>query len=391
MTRLQHMIAFLFVFAFILAGLHAYIGLRISHYLPLSNGEKHALMIVLATLASLTLIAVPLSFYLPFFLARIVSWVVFPWMGFLVLFVTAFLAADALSFVLGNIGPAFSVQRGIGLSALALTLILGLYSMGNGLRPVLVRPLTIVANKLPASFDGFKVVQLSDLHISPMVDGRWLRSIVDRVNELNPDMIVITGDLADGDVRVLGGEVASLADLKAPMGVYFVTGNHDYYSGADAWCALLSRLGLRILRNERVEVRSANGKDRFDLVGVEDYASSIFPGHAANLKGAMNGHDENVFSLLLAHQPKVIDEAASLGVDLVLSGHTHAGQIWPFTYLVYLEQPYASGLHSYRDTQIYISPGTGFWGPPMRLGNKAEITEITLRTENASSLSKLPR
>jgi hypothetical protein len=279
------------------------------------------------------------------------------------------------------------IQRAFGLTALSATAVLGGVSLWNGMRPVIVRPLTVTLDRLPQSLDGLRIAQITDLHIGPMVGSEWLRQVVDKVNALKPDLIAVTGDVVDGSVEELRQHVAPLADLAAPLGVYFITGNHEYYSGVDAWCAHIATLGLRVLRNERVSITAGAQQDSFDLAGVDDWASHAFPGEGPNLPKALAGRNPDKPLVLLAHQPAAIHEAAAHGVDLQLSGHTHGGQIWPFTYLVYLQQPYVEGLHRHRDTatQIYVSAGTGFWGPPMRLGTKAEITHITLRSSQKQS------
>jgi predicted MPP superfamily phosphohydrolase len=272
------------------------------------------------------------------------------------------------------------IQRLFGIAALGATGLLGGFSLWNGLRPVTVKPLSVTLNRLPKPLDGLRIVQITDLHIGPMVGGNWLRQVVDQVNALKPDMIAVTGDLVDGSVEELTAHVAPIDNLKASLGVYFITGNHEYYSGVEAWCAHIAKLGLRVLRNERVSITVSSG-DSFDLAGVDDWRSRQFAGEGPDLPKALAGRDQNKTLILLAHQPAAISEAAQHGVDLQLSGHTHGGQIWPFKYLVYLQQPYVEGLHRHRDTgtQIYVSPGTGFWGPPMRFGTTAEITHIILR------------
>jgi hypothetical protein len=191
-------------------------------------------------------------------------------------------------------------------------------------------------------------------------------------------MIVITGDLVDGSVEELAQHVAPLADLRSQYGTYFVTGNHEYYSGVDQWCAYLTNIGVHVLRNERVSITNSSDES-FDLAGVDDWSSRRFP--AEDLDTALAGRDPDKTLILLAHQPAAAHVAAAQGVDLQLSGHTHGGQIWPFNYLVPLQQPYTQGLyrHGNTQTQVYVSAGTGFWGPPMRLGTSAEITLITLR------------
>jgi predicted MPP superfamily phosphohydrolase len=226
--------------------------------------------------------------------------------------------------------------------------------------------------------DGFKIVQLTDIHVGPTIGRGFVEELVSKVAALAPDVIAITGDLVDGSVEALREHVAPLADLRAKQGVFFVTGNHEYYSGVDAWIAELRRIGVRVLRNERVELRGKDGADAIDLAGIDD-ASAHGNGHGPDLEKAVRGRDPNRPLVLLAHQPKQIADAERHGVALQLSGHTHGGQIWPFSLAVLLQQPFVQGLHRRGDVQIYVSPGTGYWGPPMRVGTQCEITEITLR------------
>jgi uncharacterized protein len=179
----------------------------------------------------------------------------------------------------------------------------------------------------------------------------------------------------DGSVSELREHIAPLAKLRARYGVYFVTGNHEYYSGADAWCAELERIGIRVLRNERVTI-GENGAS-FDLAGIDDH--SAFGGdHGADLPRAVRGRDPTRELVLLAHQPRAIFDAVRHGVGLQLSGHTHGGQIWPWNYFVRLQQPVVSGLRRFGETWLFVSNGTGYWGPPMRLLAPAEITQIRL-------------
>ena len=231
---------------------------------------------------------------------------------------------------------------------------------------------------LPEAFRGFRIVQLSDIHVGPTIDGDFVSGVVETVNGLKPDLVAITGDLVDGGVRELGDAVAPLAELRAPDGVYFTTGNHEYYSGVGPWMDFLPTLGVTVLRNTRVWIE--RDASRIALAGVDDHTAAGFGGgHGADYSAALGGLDEKETVILMAHQPKQIEAATTLGVDLVLSGHTHGGQLWPFGVLVRLAQPYVSGLHRHDDrAQIYVSRGTGFWGPPMRVGAPAEITEIVL-------------
>jgi predicted MPP superfamily phosphohydrolase len=245
--------------------------------------------------------------------------------------------------------------------------------------PIAVRRVDVSLARLPTVHDGFRLVQLSDIHVGSTIGRAFVEDVVRRANELGPDLVAITGDLVDGSVADLAEAVAPLAGLRARHGVYFVTGNHEYYSGAEAWIAELPRLGIRVLRNERVSIGA--GAEAFDLAGIDDHSAERFGGmpHDAAIARALGDRDPTREVVLLAHQPRSFAEAARLGVGLQLSGHTHGGQIWPFGVIVQLSQPFLAGLHRQGASQIYVSRGTGYWGPPMRLGAPAEITELVLR------------
>jgi predicted MPP superfamily phosphohydrolase len=385
----KRMFTFLGMFALILLFSHFYMFMRISYYLQLTGQERGYVALLLGGFAFLTLLALPLSRLLPRWLANIVTWIVYPWMGIALLMFVTLLATDAVWLLVQLVPsvhlpePRTLLKLCFGIVALSIVAILSGIALWKGVGPVSIKPVAITLKNLPKTLNGFRIVQLTDVHIGPMINGKWLRRVVNKVNALKPDLIVITGDLVDGSVQELGKHVAPLADLRAANGTFFVTGNHEYYSGAEEWCAYVTSLGIRVLRNERVSIPvNASADASFDLAGINDLASRHFPGEGADLNKALAGRDNHKTLILLAHQPVVIDEAAAMGVDLQLSGHTHGGQIWPFTYLVYLQQPYAKGLYHYNDTktQIYVSPGTGFWGPPMRLGTTAEITHITLQS-----------
>jgi predicted MPP superfamily phosphohydrolase len=231
----------------------------------------------------------------------------------------------------------------------------------------------------PPALSGFRVALLSDLHVGSVLGRRFVERVVERTSALRPDLVAIVGDLVDGTPSILGPALEPLSRLWAPHGVFFVTGNHEYYSGVDAWLVHLPRLGIRVLQNERVEVgdRSPGGA-RFDLAGVHDWHAARFA-EGPDLQKALRGRFPERPLVLLAHQPAQVEEASQAGVSLQLSGHTHGGQIWPFGAMVGLQQPYISGLHRHGPvTQIYVTRGTGFWGPPIRILAPAEITTIVL-------------
>jgi len=239
---------------------------------------------------------------------------------------------------------------------------------------------------LPEALQGFTVAQISDIHVGPTIKHGYLQSIVSRVNALDADMVAITGDLVDGKVAELARHVAPLSMLSSTHGTYFVTGNHEYYSGAHAWVAELERLGVNVLMNEHVVLQhgatpnNANGGAPLVLAGVADYSAHHFdPAHRSDPAAALLGAPQDAgMRLLLAHQPRSAAAAADAGFQLQLSGHTHGGQFWPWNHFVRLQQPFTAGLHKLKDLWVYTSRGTGYWGPPKRFGAPSEITHLRL-------------
>jgi len=259
---------------------------------------------------------------------------------------------------------------------MATTLGLVTWGLSRGLAAPTVRRVSIKIEGLPAAFEGFRIVQLTDVHVGPLIRRRFVESLVARVRELEPDLVAITGDLVDGSVADLAAEVAPLRELSAPHGVYFVTGNHELFSGVDAWCAHVASLGIEVLRNRHVTIE--RGGQSLVLAGIDDAQSARFGG-VSDLAAALEGRDPGDKVVLLAHQPKGIDEAARLGVALQISGHTHGGQMQPFGALVRLDPPFLTGLHPIGDTPIRVRGGPGTWGPPLRIGTRSEISVIELR------------
>ena len=306
------------------------------------------------------------------------SWFSYTWMGvmfvlFLTLLPMELVRAGAR---LGGVDP----ERRVALARILAGAagIIGVLESGVGLATVLrrvkVETVRVPMAKLPKALSGYKIVQLSDVHVGPTIGRAFIEQIVRTTNALEPDMVAITGDLVDGSVADLGALVEPLKELRAKDGVFFVTGNHEYYSGADQWIAHLEKMGIRVLRNERLELREG-----LDLAGVDDTSAHNFGhGHGQDVERAMKDRDASHALVLLAHQPKAVLEACKHGVDLQLSGHTHGGQIWPWGYAVRLDQPHVAGLHDHEGTAIYVSRGTGYWGPPMRVAAAPEITRIEL-------------
>ena len=276
------------------------------------------------------------------------------------------------------------------LGAASLVTLLGFLSARRTARVVRV---DVPIKGLPKALVGFSVVQISDVHVGPTIKHGYVQRIVERVNALQADMVAVTGDLVDGSVADLAVHVAPLAGLKSLHGTFFVTGNHEYYSGAQAWIAELRRLGITVLLNEHVVLHhgrhSPNGGDAQDdsqlmaplvLAGVTDFTAHHFlPAHRSDPVLALEGAPEGApVRLLLAHQPRSAEAAAKAGFDVQLSGHTHGGQFYPWNLFVRFQQPFTSGLHRMGCMWVYTSRGTGYWGPPKRFGAPSEITQIRL-------------
>ena len=264
-------------------------------------------------------------------------------------------------------------------SALAVPLLAALFmaiGIFNARRTARVRDVEVPVANLPAALHGFTIAQISDIHVGPTIKRAYLQAIVDAVNALQADAVAVTGDLVDGRVQDLAPHVAPLQQLRSRHGTFFVTGNHEYYSGAEEWIAELQRLGVQVLMNEHVVLRHDGAS--LVMAGVADTSAHHFnPRHRSDPQRALHGAPADAgVRVLLAHQPRSADAAAQAGFDLQLSGHTHGGQYWPWNLFVQLQQPYTAGLHRLKQLWIYTSRGTGYWGPPLRFGAPSEITRL---------------
>lgn len=241
-----------------------------------------------------------------------------------------------------------------------------------------VRRVSVPIDGLPESLEGFTIAHLTDLHVGPTIKRDFVVPVVERVRSLAPDAVALTGDFVDGQVDELRDHVAPLAELKARHGVFYVTGNHEYYAGAEAWVRHFASLGIRPLLNEHVVLEHEGAQ--LVLAGICDYsAGSFVPHHRSDPARALAGAPAGAPRVMLAHQPrsaKAVKEAG--GVDLMLSGHTHGGQMWPWNLFVPLQQPLLAGLSRLYEMWVYVSRGTGYWGPPYRVGAPSEIALLTL-------------
>jgi predicted MPP superfamily phosphohydrolase len=387
MPRWGQIAIFFSIMLSVTASIHYYLWVRLVRDTVLPAPWSRVLTVAIAALG----VSMPLSFFVMRVLGRrtFVLWPVYLWMGFMFFIFMGLLSGELVRIValaMSKLGgtPADPerrqfLARAIAGGAAAVSGTLGALSVRSAIGPVEIREQEVKLARLPKALDGFRLVQLSDVHIGPTIGRAFIEQVVERVNSIDADLVAITGDLVDSSVERLRDAVVPLANIKSKHGVFFVTGNHEYYVDTDEWMAELKRLGIRVLRNERVSIGS--GEHSFDLAGVDDWsAGRIRPDHGHNLEGAVAGRDPAREHVLLEHQPRAITDADKHGVGLMLSGHTHDGQIWPFKYLVALTQPYMQGLNRHSAaTQIYVSRGTGYWGPPMRLRAPAEVTKLVLR------------
>ncbi|MEV4170113.1 metallophosphoesterase [Nonomuraea sp. NPDC049709] len=253
------------------------------------------------------------------------------------------------------------------------------YGLTSALGDPVIEPVKVTLPKLDPRLGGLRFAVVSDIHLGPLTGIGHTERIVRMINGLQPDVVAIVGDLVDGSVAQLGALARPLQNLESRYGAYFVTGNHEYFSpgGPGEWIEELGELGVRSLRNERVEIKHQGAV--LDLAGVNDVGGAA-SGDGPDFAKALGGRDTGRSTVLLAHQPVQVDEAARHGVDLQLSGHTHGGQIAPFNLVVGLQQPVVSGLATVDGVQVYVTRGAGFWGPPVRVGAPPEITILELQS-----------
>lgn len=362
----------------LLIALHLYVFVRLLSALgwPVV-GTVLASVVLLVSCAAIPLSMRTRSMPPPW--SRRMAWLGFTMMGgFSSLFVLTLLRDVLLLGVAWLLPHPAALSRVSAQAVIGLTVVATLLGLFNARRRAAVVEVRVHLENLPPELQGFSIAQISDVHVGATIRRGYVSAIVDAVNSLQPDVIAITGDLVDGSVQQLASHVAPLGSLQARHGTFFVTGNHEYYAGAPAWIEELRRIGLTVLLNEHVILQHQGVS--LVLAGVTDYGAHHFNGAqrsdpAAALRGAPADAGAKI---LLAHQPRSAVAAAAAGFDLQLSGHTHGGQFWPWNFFVRFQQPFTAGLARLDKMWIYTSRGTGYWGPPKRLGAPSEITRIRL-------------
>jgi len=380
MSRVGSMVIFICVVLLVFGGLHTYLYVRIETWLGWSGAAGGALKVAMGSLAVLPVASRVLQRGGPG-LRALLWWLASVWLGlafYLLLFLLAGQLVESALQVAGA-WPGMQALRftvGLPVAAAVSVVAFGVWSARSG--PVITRR-EVYLRDLPPAADGLALAQISDVHMGSLVGPRHVALIVDRLRSLSPDAVVITGDLIDEDPSSLGEAIAQFAPLRPPLGIFAVTGNHEFYAGASESVDLMSGAGFRVLENDAVELVPGVVLAGFhDPTGIR-WGASRWRSTPQDFARVLGDRADGRTRLVLYHQPTLLEQFENLGVDLVLSGHTHGGQLWPFRYLVRLRYPHVDGLYRVGALQLNVCRGTATWGPPMRVGAPAEIVVLTLR------------
>ncbi|WP_110687504.1 metallophosphoesterase [Salinicola aestuarinus] len=353
--------------------LHLYIGIRLLTGLALPAWGS----VVVGSYLALSAVALPLVMRVSWLNDRWLAWPISVMTGAFSFLLWSTLLRDLVLLVALAL-PVTNLGTPSAWAVVGVTLVLSAWSLYQARRVPRVVEVSVPIAQLPPALEDFAIVQLSDLHVGPTIKRGHLAAIVRRVNALNPDLVAITGDMTDGRVNELEPEIAPLAELVSRHGTFGVTGNHEYYSEAEAWVEAFRRAGVQMLVNESVLLEHRGAM--LAIAGVPDFTAGYYvAAHRSDPVVAAAGIPASVPRVLLAHQPNSAPAAAKAGFDLQLSGHTHGGQIWPWTLLARRANRFLAGLGHEEAMWVYTSRGTGYWGPPMRFGAPAEITRLRLR------------
>jgi len=380
-----------FIANIILILLNSYVVSRLARHLPINNYKFSFLLIVLSITAVQDIVHLKpkqLQVFEQFFNSEKVifliyqaSYLLFGIMTSLFIYI---LIMDIIGIILKlSVSSTSSLYVCFGKFYLTIISMSVLITIIGGVIEVVKGPIIeeveIPIKNLPVSFDNFRIIQISDLHVGKIIKRNYVLNVVNIANSLDPNLIVLTGDFVDGSVQELRNDISPLGQLKSSHGIFFVTGNHEYYSGVDQWIKLFTNFGIKVLSNEYVLIKHMN--EHVILAGVTDYSTIRTQSpDASSPSKALLGAPKDLVKVLLAHQPASYIEAHKAGYNLQLSGHTHAGQYFPFTILIRFFHRYYKGLNYHEGMWIYINRGTGYWGPPLRLGAPPEITLIKLKS-----------
>ncbi|BDX31958.1 metallophosphatase [Mycobacterium antarcticum] len=384
---------FFVVLSTVLGLMHVYVWKRMVKDTTAAGPMRWLLTGLLIALAALLIAALTLPDRLGYTASAWFTWPGYLWFGLIVYLFLSLLVLEPAHWALRRwsapeapeapTGPQgvnrrlFLARAGAVAAGAASVGVVG-FGAANALGPPNVLHVPVRLRRIDPAFNGFRIAVVSDIHLGPLAGRAHTERIVRMINETEPDLIAIVGDLVDGTVAELGSAAEPLRDLTSREGSFFVTGNHEYFvEDPSSWLRELERLGVQPLRNENTVIR--RGAAAFDLAGVNDVAGAS-EGDPPDFDRALAGVDPSRPTVLLAHQPVQVTKAAERGVDLQLSGHTHGGQMWPFHYIVGAVQPALAGLSAVDDTQLYVTRGAGYWGPPVRVGAPPDISVISLDT-----------
>ncbi|MCE9599352.1 MAG: metallophosphoesterase [Spirochaetia bacterium] len=406
--QLLRFVIFLSVVTFVLGLGYAFVAMRLS-----AGFNDSSWKITIWLIIGFFLLLTPLTFAfrlitVPESLQQIVSWISYMAFGFFAMLLTLLVLRDLGFVLIDQVTSLLQKFRNLNLDGNVLSqdrrqfllgatnlIMLGTaggmfgYGLFRAVSTMDTEHVRVPVKNLPDALLGFRIVQVTDIHIGPTIKRAFAESIVQRVNSLKADVVAVTGDVVDGSVEQLRDHTAPFAGFSSTHGTFFVTGNHEYYSGCLPWLREFASLGFTALLNEHVVIRHKNASLMLagvtDFKGAEFYSDHTSDPHRAMKNKSDSSHKNGTANdtihakVLLAHQPRSIHGAADAGFDLQISGHTHGGQFFPGPYLVKLQQPYVKGLHLHKKkTWIYVSRGTGYWGPPIRVGSPPEITVIEL-------------